>query len=76
MTNEEIIAYQKAERALGETELGKAFFKFKNAHARAWTLDTEDSCTDRDRKSTKDAWAAATESEKELKALLRKASGL
>lgn len=76
MTNEEIIAYQKAERELADTEFGKAFFKFKSAHARAWTLDTEDSCTDRDRKSTKDAWVACNESEKELKALLRKASGI
>lgn len=34
----------------------QSFRRFENAHARAWTLDTEDSCLDKDRKATKEAW--------------------
>lgn len=72
MTKEEIIAFQRTEKELSATPVGAAFFKFKNALSRAWQLDTEDSLTDRDRKSTKEAHAAAVEAEKNLKAEIRK----
>ncbi len=70
MTNEEIIAYQAKERAFAETPVGAAFNRFKNAHARAWQMDTEDSFTDKDRKGTKEAWKKAEAAEAELRSLL------
>jgi len=70
MTNEEIVAYQAKERAFAETELGKAFLKFERATSRAWVLDTEDGFTDKDRKSTKDAWTAQRQARQEFRDIL------
>jgi hypothetical protein len=72
MTNEEIIAYQTKERAFAQTPLGKAFHKFENATARAWQLDIEDSFTDRNRKATRDAWAAHSAARQEFREMLEK----
>jgi len=70
MSREEIVSHQAREQTFASTPIGAAFLKFKNAHARAWIQDTEDNFTDRDRKSTKDAWDRATEAERELRALI------
>ena len=69
MTNEEYTTYCEY-RNFSETTVGKAFYKFKNAAIRAWVLDTEDSCTDRHRKATKEAHDKANEAEKEFRELL------
>ncbi len=70
MTRDELVAYQAKEKAFAATPVGAAFLKLKNAHARAWIQDTEDSFTDKERKSTKEAWAAAYEAERELRLLI------
>lgn len=70
MTPQEIRDFQQKELAFANTPIGSAFIRFKNAHARAWTQDTEDSFTDKDRKSTKIAWEAASKAEFELRQLL------
>lgn len=72
MTHEEIIAYRAKERAFASTELGKAFIAFEQATIRAWVADTEDSFTNRDRASTKKAWAAYRQAKNTFRALLDK----
>lgn len=71
-TNEEILDYQRKEREFSETTIGKAFNIFKNRTISAWTLDTEDSFTDKNRKSTKEAHEAAIVAEVEFKRILNK----
>lgn len=70
MTRDEVIAHQSKLRAFASTPIGTAFNRFKNAYARAWTQDTEESLTDRNRKSTAEAWVRANEAERELLALI------
>jgi hypothetical protein len=70
MTNQEIIMFQQREKAFAATPIGRAFLRFKNAHARAWAQDTEDSFTDKNRKSTKEAWEVANQAERDLRRLL------
>jgi hypothetical protein len=70
MTKDEIIEYQTREATFAATPLGKAFYRFKSCISRAVQLDTEDSYTDRDRKSTKEAWENAKQAENEIRQLL------
>jgi hypothetical protein len=67
----DVILTAQAERAgLAALPLGKAFLRFENLHANAWAQDTEDSFTDRSRKSTKVAWEKCNEARAELIALI------
>lgn len=52
-------------------EIEIALNRFKNRTIRAWVLDTEDSFTNKNRKSTKEAHVAADEAERELRDLLK-----
>jgi hypothetical protein len=70
MTRGELLAYQKKEKAFAETEIGKAFLKFKAAYHKAIARDTEDSFTDKNRRSTQEAWKEALETERAFRALL------
>jgi hypothetical protein len=65
-------AWLEKQRAFLDTPIGKAFHKFKQATIRAWSLDTEDSYTDKNRKCTAEAHALANEAERELRALIEK----
>jgi hypothetical protein len=76
ITREEIIAWQKARDEFQKTVAGAAFYKFKNAHHKAVTMDTEDSLTDKDRASTKKALEDAVQAERELLAVLGAAAEL
>lgn len=67
MTNEEIAAYQQKERAFLDTEIGKAFHRFKLAHSRMWQNDHRDDLSDRKIREISDAEAAA---EKHFRTLL------
>lgn len=51
-------------------EIEKALHLFEQAVIRAWSLDTEDSFTDRCRKATKDAHAQVIVRRDELKAAI------
>jgi hypothetical protein len=74
MTREEIIAFQARLDRLRATPLGAAFFKFKQKIQRASIQDTEDSLTDKDRKSTRQAHEEANAAERELLALIEEAN--
>jgi len=69
MTVAEAEAWRAKEDAFRATPIGAAFHRFKNAHARAWIMDTEDSCLDWNRKATKEAHDAAAAAERELRTL-------
>ncbi len=69
-TNEEIIAYQKAIDEFRSTPIGRAFFKYENVLITAWRQDTEDSFTDKNRTSTKEAFTKLVEAKRELLTLL------
>lgn len=71
ITTEEILKYQAEEKAFLATPIGVAFNRFKRTHHTAVMQDTEDSCNDRDRKSTADAWKAFHEAEREFRELLK-----
>jgi hypothetical protein len=75
-TREEILEHQRRTDALRQTELGKAFFKFRHALEKANRLDVEDSFTDKDRKSTAAAREEARTTEREFRTLLEKALGI
>lgn len=51
-------------------EIEIALNRSKSRLIRAWTMDTEDSYTDKNRKSTKEVHDAANEAEQELRRLL------
>jgi len=74
MTREEIYAHRARLASIAQTPLGKAFFSFKNKVIRAWVLDTEDSYTDRNRKSTKIAHEDANFAEAEVLRLIEEVS--
>jgi hypothetical protein len=48
-------------------EIDAAILRFESAVSRAWVLDTEDSFTDKDRKSTREAHAQIAQRRDELK---------
>lgn len=73
---EDIITWRKRTDAFRATPIGAAFFKFKATLERAVRLDTEDSFTANDRKSTRRAHTEATEAEREFRALLEPVSGM
>lgn len=70
ITQEEIIAWRERTDQLRATPVGAAFFKFKMKIERAARMDAEDSFSDNDRKSTRQALEEANSAEREFRALL------
>jgi hypothetical protein len=56
-----------------DTEIYKAFSRFKQALITAWIRDTEDQYTERSRRSTKEAMNRARDMENEFLEMLEKA---
>lgn len=73
MTNEEIVAHQRRAREFAETEVGKAFLRFENAHLRYWQQDSNDHISDR---RLRELDEAANKARAALVALLRPLAGL
>lgn len=57
MTHAELVEYRRKLDAFSDTELGKLFIRFENAHANAWVVDSTSDST----KRMKDAWAKSDE---------------
>lgn len=67
MTNEEIWAAQRKERAFSDTPIGIAFHRFKTAHSRYWQQDGSDTISD---KRLRELSEAANSAERALRDLI------
>lgn len=67
MTEEER-EYYRREKEWGQTEIGKAFYRFVSAHGRAWITDCRATATTR---SMERDWKTAEEAKKAFLKLLR-----
>lgn len=54
---------RRVERAFLETEIGKLFHRFENAHGRAWAADSQDGVSD---KRLRETWEAANAARRAL----------
>jgi len=60
---------RRQERAFAQTELGKLFCRFENAHALAWQADSQEHISDR---RLREVWDAANKARQEFVAALMK----